>query len=892
MKNRIKLLCLLIALLVVSSCLLIACEKHDCEADGHKFANGVCKYCGKEEATGLPKADKPSLAIHYKRTDGNYDAWKYWMWVQGGGGQIYCHNATDDFGGIAYYALDEIGAGAATKGIGFIPISTATKEGSSWPSDAVKDCDADRLINFGDYELDENNYYHVYIKQGDVNLYMDAQFNLPELVRTAVFETTTSVKVTASANVTKLELLENGTSIATATGNGAKTMSVEFPAGSEADIGKAYTVKATFASGKVTTSGVSVNTLYTTDDFNAKYAYEGDDLGAVLSEDKSSTSFKVWSPVSQSIKLNLYSSGHIGIPYKTVDMQRGDKGVWYHTENDNLAGKYYTYTVTNSKYPEGREIVDPYAKSAGRSGKRGQIVDFSDPSLTPEGWTEDYLELDRKSMVVYETHVADVTSSTTWNGTEEYRKKFLGMIEPGTTYTQGNVTVTTGFDHIKELGVNAVQLIPIFDQDNDERNVTFNWGYNPLNYNVVEGAYSTNCDDGYVRIREFKQLVQAYKDAGIGIIMDVVYNHTSSNVGNNFDVLMPGYYYRYNANGTSSNGSGCGNDTASENYMFRKFMIDSACFWAKEYNLAGFRFDLMGLHDLDTMNQLVEALNEINPNIVVYGEPWKMGTATTAYLASQDNAERYYHGFGQFNDQGRDALIKGGMNANTAKGWITSSTANAGDVSKILAMFQGKTKSDSYTVTDPDKTVNYVTCHDNYTLYDRIKAAGITDETTIKQMAMLANSVVLTSNGTSFMLAGEEFLRTKGGDHNSYQSSYKVNELDYSLKIKHLDMFQNYQKLIWLKQNASGLCLEKLNMNANFTAVASSNNTVITLTFKGEIDGVERIIKVIHANGGVPAGTTTDLAGYTLYLDTLNINGLTLTNATPVAKYQTIIAYK
>ncbi len=867
MNKKIKLLCLLIALLVTATCLLICCTPED---------NG-------DDDSTLPKADKPSIAIHYQRTDGDYETWGYWLWVQGGEGKVFTHNGKDDFGGIAYYALDEIGPNAEIRGIGIIPRKVA-----EW----TKDGDQDRMVSFSDYEKDENNYYHIYIKQGDINLYMDAQFNLPELVRSAAFETTTSVKVTASAKLTKLELLESGVAIATATSDGATSMTVDFPDGKEADIGKAYTVNATFTSGKVSTQSVSVNSLYTTDDFNNKYTYDGDDLGAIVSADKTKTTFKVWSPISQSIKLNIYPLGHNGSPSKTVDMQRGEKGVWYHEENDNLAGKYYTYTVTNSKYPNGREIVDPYAKSAGRSGKRGQIVDFSDPSLTPDGWTEDYLALDRKSMVVYETHVADVTSSSTWNGTESYRKKFLGMIESGTTYTQNGVTVTTGFDHIKELGVNAVQLLPIFDQDNDEGNVKFNWGYNPLNYNVVEGSYSTNPDDGYVRIREFKQLVQAYKDAGIGIIMDVVYNHTSGNVGNNFDVLMPGYYYRYNANGSSSNGSGCGNDTASENYMFRKFMIDSVCFWAEEYNLSGFRFDLMGLHDIETMNLLVAALKEINPDIVVYGEPWTLSTATSAYLATQDNAERYYKGFGQFNDQGRDALIKGGLNSVSSKGWVTSSTANSGDVAKIIAALQGKTKSDGYTVNDPEKTVNYVTCHDNYTLYDRIKAAGIKDETTIKQMAMLANSVILTSNGTSFMLAGEEFLRTKGGDHNSYESGYKVNELDYSLKIKHYDMFQNYQKLIALKQSASGLSLEQNNVRLNFSATASANNTVITLTFKGVVDGVERQFKVIHANGGLPAGTTADFDGYTLYLDTLNVSGLTLSSATPIAKYQTIIAYK
>lgn len=890
MKNKIKLLCILIALLVASTCLLIACEKHDCETEGHEFVDGVCKYC-KQEFDG----SDAHIAIHYKRNDGDYDLWKYWIWVQDAAGQVFCHNATDDFGGVAYYALDEIGPDALTKGIGFIPISTTTKEGNTWPSDAVKDCDPDRIVNFADYEMDKDNCYHIYIREGDVELYKSDK-DMPVFISTSKFETMTSIKVVASETITKLDLLEDGVVIASTTNEGANTIELDLPAGVEADIGKAYTVNAIFADGRTGSSSVSVTALYSSEDFNSKYAYDGDDLGANLNADKTQTTFKVWSPVSQSIKLNIYSAGNETVGsastlIKSVDMQRGEKGVWYHTENDNLAGKYYTYTVTNTSYPQGREIVDPYAKSAGLSGKRGQIVDFDDVTLTPDGWTEDYLELDRKSMVVYETHVADVTSSATWTGTEANRKKFAGMWESGTTYSEGGVTVTTGFDHIKELGVNAVQLLPIFDQDNNESNIKFNWGYNPLNYNVVEGAYSSDPTDGYVRIREFKQLVQAYKDAGIGIIMDVVYNHTSSNVGSNFDVLMPGYYYRYNNDGTSSSGSGCGNDTASENYMFRKFMIDSVCFWAEEYNLAGFRFDLMGLHDLETMDQLVAALKEINPNIVVYGEPWSSGpTATTAKLAIQNNGSQY-QGYGQFNDQGRDALIKGGLSGVTEKGWITGTTINSTDVAKIEAAFKGYTKS-TYPINDPDKTVNYVTCHDNYTLYDRIKAAGIKDETTIKQMAMLANSVVFTSNGTAFMLAGEEFLRTKGGDHNSYQSSYKVNELDYSLKVKHLDMFKNYQKLIWLKQNASGLSLAQSEIDGNFAVVTSTDKSVFTLTFKGVIDGVERDIKVVHANGAVATGSTVNFAGYTLYLDTLNLAELELTSATPVAAYQTIIAYK
>ena len=400
--------------------------------------------------------------------------------------------------------------------------------------------------------------------------------------------------------------------------------------------------------------------------------------------------------------------------------------------------------------------------------------------------------------MVYETHVSDITSSKTWKGSEANRYKFLGLIEENTTYTQDNTTVKTGFDHIKELGVNAVQLLPIFDQANDETSMTFNWGYNPLNYNVLEGSYSSDPYDGYARIKEFKQVVQAFNEAGINVIMDVVYNHTSGLVGSNFDVLMPGYYYRYTNDGVASNGSGCGNETASEMPMYSRFMKDSTAFLASEYKLGGYRFDLMGLHDLDTMNELVSNLKTVNENIVVYGEPWTSGTTTlsSSKQSVQANGNKY-EGFGQFNDQMRDALIKGGLSSDEQVGWVTSNSAGtASDVSKIIAGVKGITQA-GVSITDPDKTVNYVTCHDNYTLYDRIHAAGVSEN--VDKMATLANAVVLTSQGTAFILAGEEILRSKQGDKNSYESGYEINELDYSRKITYQDVFNNYKDLINFK---------------------------------------------------------------------------------------------
>lgn len=825
--------------------------------------------------TDIPPAEEPSIQIHYCRDDHAYDEWGFWIWEAGGNGDLYEINYIDDFGGVAVYPLSAFGPDTLTKGIGIIP-----RRLDGW----TKDCDADRMIDLSDYVMDENNYYHFYIQQGDVEVYMDKNFGVVATITEAGFTSMSEVQVKTNTPFNKVSVYEEGTLVCETAVEEAKRAVVTMPAGFQAQLGKNYEVEVTYAeTGETGRSGVSFVSLYTTDEFNDLYYYDGE-LGAIYTSQQ--TTFKVWSPVSTSIVLNIYEQGNGGEALEQVEMTRGDKGVFSATLQGDYAGKYYTYTVTNYAHPDGFEVVDPYAKSAGLNGVRGMIVDFD--ATDPEGWENvSPIAYDRKELVVWETHVADVTSSSTWNGNVNWRKKFLGMTQSGTTYTENGITVTTGFDHIVELGVNAVQIIPIFDQANDESNMSFNWGYNPLNYNVLEGGYSTDPTDGYVRIREFKTLVQTYNGAGINIIMDVVYNHVSSAAGSNFDVLMPGYYFRYNSDGSLSNGSGCGNEVASENLMVRKFIIDSVCFWADEYKLGGFRFDLMGLHDIETMNLVAEALQEINPNIVIYGEPWTGGTSTlpASGQAIQVNANKL-DGVGQFNDQMRDALIKGGLNSNSAKGWVTKSeSVSSTDVEKIISGLQGITHG-SVMITDPNRTVNYVTCHDNYTLYDRIKAAGITDEDTAKKMAMLANSVVLTSNGTSFILAGDEFLRTKGGDHNSYQSSYQVNELDYSLKVQNLDMFQSYQTLISFKKTMAALHLEESEMD-HYKVAVMGDGSVIQISFYDKATGRNYVI--YHANG-FTKDISQDLSGYTLVLDTLGTTKK-LTKNTTLQPYQTIIAY-
>ena len=828
-------------------------------------------------ATKVPSLDEDSIQIHYQREDNKYADWALWLWDPEGTDDNKEDNFSyqDDYGVIASYPLSYFGELSGGR-LGII-----IKKKGSWTKDGT---DADRFIVFSMYKKDENNVYHVYLAGRDEHIYATPDKVIADDIYSASFASGNSIYISCSNPVDSYTLFCNGEKLLEKNGSGRKIISDNLEI--TADFSNSYEVEAVFRnSGTKVRSAVSLNGLFNSDGFNEKYFYDGQ-LGAIYSPEK--TEFRVWSPVSESIELRIYDSGtpvsvssNGSDKYEAYPMEKQDRGVFSYICNGDLQGKYYTYFVRNKTYPDGVEVVDPYARSAGINGLRGMVVDFS--RTNPEGWNDvRYLDYDRKELTVWETHVADVTSSTTWTGSEANRRKYLGLIEEGTTYTENGVTVKTGFDHIKELGVNAVQLIPVFDQTNDETKYTFNWGYNPLNYNVLEGMYSSDPYDGYCRIKEFKQVVQAFNRAGISVIMDVVYNHVNSAVRSSFDVLAPGYYFRYKMDGSLSNGSGCGNETASEMPMMRKFIIDSVTFWTREYKLGGFRFDLMGLHDIETMNQVAAAARKVNPHVAIYGEPWTGGSTPldSRLQAVQANANDFV-GYGQFNDQMRDALIRGGLNGPSELGWVNSTTLSKPDVTAIMEGINGNTHNAAYSINDPDKTVNYVTCHDNFTLYDRMKAAGISDEETIRKMCVLANSVVFTSKGTTFMLAGEEMLRTKQGDSNSYQSSDEINNLDYSLKIKNHDVFENYRKLIAFKQNT-----DRLQGKDDLEIAALDNGAVIVCKFASN----NRQYMVIHANG-VTAKNAIDASGYEVYLDTLGKLSGTQSSITP-EPYQTIILQK
>ncbi len=535
-----------------------------------------------------------------------------------------------------------------------------------------------------------------------------------------------------------------------------------------------------------------------------QYAYSGDDLGATYT--KTSTTFKVWAPTADAVKIKRYTTGSDtetgAAVIETKAMTKGAQGVWSITIQGDLKNTYYTYLVTYGT--KTNETVDIYARSTGVNGMRGMVVDLD--STDPAGWENDQRVScpNQTDSVIWEVHVRDFSISA--DSGMQNKGKFLAFTETGTTVNNDGIH-PTGIDYLADLGVTHVHLLPVYDYASvDETSsdpTLFNWGYDPMNYNTPEGSYSTDPYHGEVRINEFKQMVQALHNKGIGVVMDVVYNHTATEW---FDYTVPEYYYRQNSKGTKSNGSGCGNETASDRAMYHKYMIDSLKYWATEYHLDGFRFDLMGLHDCDTMNDIRDALDEIDPQILIYGEPWYAEPTTcpkatavqgNMYLVSSDVAA--------FSDKARDA-IKGSCFNATDWGFIQGADWFEG---RLKNSIQAHSTTDAGTdkwSKQPSQTVTYTSAHDNYTLWDKLVMSckggvGYSNRyDDLVAMNKLAGGIILTSQGMSFFQAGEEFARTKNGDHNSYSSPTATNQLVWSNTITFSDLVAYYKGLIQIRK--------------------------------------------------------------------------------------------
>ncbi|MCA0931449.1 type I pullulanase [Lutimonas saemankumensis] len=531
--------------------------------------------------------------------------------------------------------------------------------------------------------------------------------------------------------------------------------------------------------------------------------------GLWLSYREEATVFKLWSQNADKVRLNLYRQGKGGEPFEQFEMEQGPGGMaWVKELDGDWNGTYYTYQV---KY-DGEwldETPGVYAKAVGVNGKRAMVLDMK--LTNPENWDQDkgpQLNYPNEA-IIYEMHIRDMTihpeSGSSGPGT------YLGLVESG---TRGPGGVATGIDHLNELGVNYVHLLPTFDHYaiNESRldSAQFNWGYDPQNYNVPEGSFSSDPFHAEVRIKEFKQMVKTFHDHGIGVILDVVYNHTGRTENSNFNLESPEYYYRFRDDGSYSDAAACGNETASEKIMMRKFILESVKYWAEEYHLDGFRFDLMGIHDIETMNEVAQTLKDVNPNIFVYGEGW---TAGDSPLPEEKRALKKHiikmPLITAFSDDIRDGL-KGSVFVDESTGFVSGAegaeeSVKFGIVGSIEhpEVDYGKVNySDSAWANDPWQAISYVSCHDNHTLYDKLKVSRPdTGKKTLIAMDKLANAVVMTSQGVAFIHAGSEMLRTKAEEHNSYNLPDSINQIDWNWKADHLKVFEYYRNLIRLRKD-------------------------------------------------------------------------------------------
>lgn len=538
-----------------------------------------------------------------------------------------------------------------------------------------------------------------------------------------------------------------------------------------------------------------------------KSAYSGNDLGASYS--KKATTFKVWSPNAASVRVNIFEHGSDNEGDAGSIMSRAmslDKttGVWSVTINGDLLNKYYTYSVTHGKTT--KETADVYAKACGVNGQRSMVVDLG--TTNPEGWENDkhVLVQNQTDASVWEISVADFSSSESSGVSEANRGKYLAFTEESTTVNGVQGASSTCVDYLKKLGVKYVQIMPFYDfgSVDESKNIMdqYNWGYDPVNYNCPEGSYSTNPKKGEVRIKECKQMIQALHNAGIGVIMDVVYNHTYTS-DSWLQRTVPNYYYRMNHDGTFSNGSGCSNDTASEHLMFRKYMIDSVTYWASEYHIDGFRFDLMGLHDVTTMNSIRTALDNLyadgsGSQILMYGEAWDMATNCDegTVLASQKNLKQLSDRIGAFDDTIRDAIK--GSTGGTDGAFVQEGSRRA----NLKTGIAGQSDTTTGWANVPSQCVTYASCHDNLCLYDKLVGSVYGADGKYRKryedlvaMNKLSAAIVITSQGIPFSLGGEEFCRSKDGDENSYASSRKENMLDWENVDLYSDVIEYYRGL-------------------------------------------------------------------------------------------------
>ncbi len=828
----------------------------------------------------LEREEGHNQITFYWNYNGTYENCDLWAWWGDKAGQGYL------FHECAYGAKVVLNIPEGIDQVGFIVRRDCSEPGgTSWGS-ATKDFDQDR------FAVIEGADTFIYLKSGDPSQYQsnDGGKTLEMIKKFALAGmkdfNTISYSVTPATTISDLSQVkvydgDKALTVKSVSTLGKSAVSGEIVVEETLDLSKVYEVEIEGYGKKA----VVPTDIFDSEEFLSDYIYDGDDLGATIEGEN--TVFKVWAPTASKVVLNLFNEGNDSDAYKNVEMTKGEKGVWTYTEKCGH-GTYYTYSVTTSVGTQ--EATDPYAKSAGVNGNRSMVVDLS--KTNPEGWGEKFVSgIDSYSdAVIWEVHVRDFSNKIE---ASQYKGKYLAFTETGLKNENG---VSVGIDYLVNLGITHVHLLPVYDYATvDEANPDkeFNWGYDPKNYNVPEGSYSTNSFNGEVRIKEFKEMVKALHDAGIGVVMDVVYNHTYD-ANSSFNKIVPYYYYRYTSTGANSSASGCGNDTASERYMFGKFMVESVSYWAKEYMLDGFRFDLMGLHDLETMKEIEAAVHAINPKAIIYGEGWNMGsTIDGSDQANQGNISKItptgdaIGSVAVFNDAIRDGL-KGSVFDKASQGFINgASKANSAKV--IFGIKGGVGVGIGWSVTD-SMVINYMSAHDNNTLWDKLLLSNPNDsEDERNKMNNLGAAILLISKGTPFWQAGEEMLRTKDGDENSYKSSDEINNIkwdvlkegsrEYNTMLyykgliemrKSFDIFTSKDAAVTCTEHGSGI-LEVYfedGKGGKALAVFNPNQTALPYALDGEWNLVANSTSAGKTVLGTESGNVTiDAIGVRIYVN-------------------------
>lgn len=584
------------------------------------------------------------------------------------------------------------------------------------------------------------------------------------------------------------------------------------------------------------------------------------------------TKFTLWAPTAEEVRVLLYDSGNEGSAYQTLSLEMGEDGIWNTSIKEDLKGKFYTFNVkVNGKWLGDTPGI--MAKAVGVNGKRAAVIDLR--STDPEGWANDVRPLlkDYADIIVYEMHHRDFSLDSV-SGIRN-KGKFLALTELGTTTSQGE---KTGIDHLKELGVTHVHILPSYDyasvDESKPDKAQYNWGYDPQNYNVPDGSYSTDPYKPDVRIKEFKQMVQALHKAGIRVVLDVVYNHTFNTEESNFERTVPGYFYRQTKDGKPANGSGCGNETASDRAMMRKYMVESVLYWINEYHIDGFRFDLMGIHDIETMNEIRAAVDKIDPSIFIYGEGWAASAPQLDQeeLAMKANIYKMPR-IAAFSDEMRDGL-RGGWDDDRKGAFLIGQPGHEMSIKFGLvgAVKHPQVINDSVNYSkepwalQPTQMISYVSCHDDMCLADRLKATmpDATDEERAS-LHKLAETFVFTSQGVPFIFAGDEMMRDKKGIHNSYNSPDSINTIDWRNKTIHHDVFDYVRELIALRKNHPAFRMgdaDKVRQYMEFLPVEGSNLVAFILKDNANGDSWKNIIVAFNsrkepAKLSIPTGRYT-----------------------------------